>query len=177
MTITADELAGRIDVTLAVEQILTPAERGAFRRHVLVGPFQGADPSDWIDEAMNADAMLDRIEPWWAEHGDATAQALAQRYRLPRTLASGLLSAALYAAFAIASADLGERRRGPAEIAAEAAAWTLGFAFRLGWIPPSDIEAAGDPVGAPDGSGDRAQAAAEELPTVGQWPGDGQAAP
>lgn len=131
--ITAEALTDHIDPPLAVDRALNAAERAAFFEHRLIGEFDGAHPADWIDEANNA--VLDQVECWWSTHADKALAYLTTLHELPEPLTQGLLSAALYATYAIADADLGERRRSAVEIASGAALRARGYAEAIGWAP------------------------------------------
>lgn len=47
MQVTDALLTDRLSAELAVDQALNPVERAAFRQHILVGPYDGAEPADW----------------------------------------------------------------------------------------------------------------------------------
>ncbi len=134
--LTSDQLVDRIDPSLAVDRILTPAERHGFKQFCLVGRFDGAQPADWIDEAMNADAYAEHIDPWWKAFGDQFMSELTHRHPLPEPLLRKLLGAAMYAVYGLASAYLGRPRRTAMELASDAALWTAGYAERCGWERP-----------------------------------------
>jgi hypothetical protein len=138
--ITDGELSRRVDPAIAVDRALNAAERGVFLTHYLVGGYEGAAIADWIDEARNADHFAGQLDRWWQRAGDDTAAYLMTLYELPELLTRGLLSAALYAVFAITSAALEAQRasrgcRGHVEIASGAALWARGYAEALGWEP------------------------------------------
>lgn len=84
-------------------------------------------------EPHEHDAFLGDIEPWMDQHGDRITGELTARHGLPKRVAGQILIAALYATFAVASADLGEPRRTCVEIANGAALWARGYAEALGW--------------------------------------------
>jgi hypothetical protein len=139
MAMTDDQLTDRISHELAIDRALTAAERAAFRAYALVDQFAGAEPADWISEAYQRDAHLDIIEPWMDEHADRVVAELRERHGLPDRMLRLLLVHALDATIAIASADLGERRRTHVEIASDAALWARGYAERCGWNPPEEV--------------------------------------
>lgn len=134
-TITPAALTACIDPALAVDRALTAAERTAFLEFVLIGPYEGAQPADWLYEADNSGAYAEHIGPWWEQHGDKALAYLQVLHELPEELARRLLGCALRATFAIASATLGERRRTHIEIASGAALWARGYGEALGWTP------------------------------------------
>lgn len=136
MVITDALLTDRVDANLAVEAALNCTERAAFGRHILVGPYAGAEPSDWLAEASERDAHLDTIEPWMAKHGDRTVAMLRGRHPLPEPLMTQILLAALHAKIALAEVLKGtDQRRMATEIAGDAMLWARGYAFGIGWTP------------------------------------------
>jgi hypothetical protein len=57
------------DALMAVARSLTEAEADGIRAFAAACGLDGAEPADWIAEADNADAYLDRIELMFTEHG------------------------------------------------------------------------------------------------------------
>lgn len=136
MQVTDATLTDRLDANLAVDQALNPVERSAFRKHLLVGPYDGAEPADWLTEAAERDAELDIIEPWMAEHGDRMVAVLRERVPLPVPVTTQILLAAINAKIAM-SVFIGgtDHRRMAVEIAGDAMLWARGYAFGIGWNP------------------------------------------
>lgn len=129
-------LTDRLSAELAVDQALNPVERAAFRKHILVGPYDGAEPADWIAEAIDRDANLDIIEPWMDEHGDKMAAVLRLCVPLPEEVATQILVAALHAKIVLGNVLPGtDHRRMAVEIAGDAMLWARGYAFGIGWTP------------------------------------------
>lgn len=114
-----------IDPALAVEQVLTDAERTAFTERVLYGPYAAMSPADWMTDARDADYALNIVDGWWDEH-PGVDESLAGELGLPVEYVVGLLSCALYAAIVVVggSGDLSGARP-PVDIARAAAvvAW------------------------------------------------------
>ena len=134
--ITDEWLTERIDPALAVDRALTGAERTAFLEHILVGQYDGAQPSDWIDEAGNADAYGAGIGSWWDRYGDKALDVFLVNYELPEVLTRRLLNAALVAMYGMVGSKMTtDHRRTPIEIAAGASLWARGYAEALGWAP------------------------------------------
>jgi hypothetical protein len=58
------------DALTALARVLTPDETAAIKAYAvsLSTSWDGAEPADWIDAADQADAYLDRIEPFFEAH-------------------------------------------------------------------------------------------------------------
>jgi hypothetical protein len=131
-------LTDRLDENLAVDQALNTVERAAFRRHLLVGAYDGAEPADWLAEAIECDAELAIIEPWMAEHGDRFIAVLRERNSLPVPVTTQILLVALHVKIALSNFIEGtDRQRMAVEIAHDAMLWARGYAFGIGWTPAS----------------------------------------
>jgi hypothetical protein len=78
------------DALMAVAHSLTVAEAATIRAFAAASRMDGAEPADWIAEADNADAYLDRIEPVFAEHGDELPGVTGTRYAMYALIALGL---------------------------------------------------------------------------------------
>lgn len=120
----------------AVDRALNPEERAVFHERHLVGPHSGAQPGDWIDQASECGAHLDRVGPWWENHGTKAVAEIVTQLGLPEDTVRGLLNAALYATIAVNDAIPEDRRRAVAQLALAAGLWTLGYAERAGYAPP-----------------------------------------
>ncbi len=131
-----DAVANGVDPALAVDRALNDTERDRFRTRVLAGPYDGMEPADWLDEAMNADAYEQQIGQWWDALGDMTVAAIRDQHGLPEKLTRGLVHAAAYAHHAIrdtADPDGLDLPRATEKIAAAAALWARGYAEGRGW--------------------------------------------
>jgi hypothetical protein len=127
-------LIDRLDANLAVDQALSPFERAAFQRHLLVGAYDGAEPADWLAETIERDAELAIVEPWMAEHGERFIAVLRERNSLPVPVATQILLVALHAKIALSNFIEGtDQRRMAVEIAHDAMLWARGYAFGIGW--------------------------------------------
>lgn len=121
--------------SLAVDRALNLEERRVFHECYLSGSYNGAQPADWIEQARENDAHLDRVEPWWDNHGDKAVAEMVAQLGLPEDTVRSLLNAALYATIAVNGAIPEDRRRAVAELATAAGLWTLGYAERTGFRP------------------------------------------
>lgn len=129
-----DELS--VDPYVAVDRALNPMERETFASRQLHGRMHGANPGDWLDQADDADAFLEVIEPWWEQHGADTISAVVLRSELPQRLAHRLVSSALLACIGMGIVDT----HTPAQsyvyaLAERASLWARGYAERDGWSP------------------------------------------
>lgn len=136
MSMSDRQLCERISPELAVDRALTPAERLIFRRHALVGQYEGAAPADWIADQVDRDAHLGKVTAWMCEHGNRATAALMHHHGLPKLLVIKLLSRAVYATIAMPPTGVSPWPRSPWEIASHAALWARGYAERSGWTPP-----------------------------------------
>jgi hypothetical protein len=123
---TWEEAIPGVDPALAVDHALTVPERARFRR-VLVGGFAGARPADWIDEADNNDAHLDRVEPWLSLWDRDVTPTLADDYQIPEEYARRLVVCALYANLAMTGTQQVPRKEPVQQLAYRAAAWVLAW--------------------------------------------------
>jgi hypothetical protein len=110
---------------LAIDRSLSPSVRVKFERK-LTGPWQGAQPADYIDDARNTDAYVHVTEPWWSTHGNDAVIYITSVTDLPDRDAIALLSCALIALIATRAPlriDLVEH------FAERAACWKMGYDY------------------------------------------------
>jgi hypothetical protein len=135
---TAD-LISRVDPTIAVDRALNAEDRIRFMAR-LVGPWQGAQPADYLDEANNADAHAAAVDDWFAglnkDSGKFLPAQLAAAYGIPEVLASGLLNTAVVACIVLDRLDRAGGAQAPVELAGRAALYVRGIADALGVQPP-----------------------------------------
>lgn len=125
--------ADRMPVAVALDRILTPEERARFQTEFLsAGPYQGAEPADWIEEAADADAYLGVIEEWMDANNETYMPQLLMY--LPADVARALLWRAVYAWLPVlqGSPPAGGARN-PGELALDAATWLRGYAEGRGY--------------------------------------------
>lgn len=118
------------DPAIAVDRALDAAERAAFMER-LAGPWEGAQPADYIDEALNADVHAAEVEAFWAStHGfDFHAGMLADDMGVPADVARAILSAASVACVAIG--QLGKWGN-PYSLGYRAGKWARGYLAATG---------------------------------------------
>jgi hypothetical protein len=129
------DLSDRIDPTIAVDRALTAENRALFSS-LLAGPWQGAQPADYLDEAINTDTYAGSVEQWWSSQQATTTEYLAGRiateYDLPEVLADRLLHTAVVACIVLGWLDKLGSGEAAVELAGRAALYARGMADALG---------------------------------------------
>lgn len=138
--ISVGDLLDQVNAHVAVDRALDAFEEGMFLTHLLVGPFDGARPADWLDHAAEGDEYDYQISTWWFLRGEPTVNYLQLRLQLPEILCRRILRAAALATFAVAGHTPPKNNLDIPQLAVAAGLWARGYAEGLGWGPQGPSE-------------------------------------
>jgi hypothetical protein len=129
------DLADRVDPAVAVDRALPAEDRVRFMAR-LTGPWHGAQPADYLDDAINNDAHTGAVEDWFAGVNQGSEKYLpaqiAVAYGIPEPLAARLLHTAVVACIVTDQIDRAGGAQAPIDLAGRAALYTRGIADTLG---------------------------------------------